>query len=77
MSHICMQPIVWLHLLQPDCDAFFSTSLQLLTWLVQELLTSGAADLGELLAVYCMERRNPLSSVAGVERVLVRVSDHA
>ncbi len=69
-----MLPAMPQHLLR-QAQCIGSVILQLLTWLIKELLASGAAaNLEQLLVVYCVERRNPLSAVAAIERVLVKVN---
>jgi hypothetical protein len=48
--------------------------LQVLHWLVRQLLSTGTtAQAEELLGQYCISRRNPLSTVAAVKEAIMQV----
>lgn len=76
---VCMTsfiPTVWWQWSQ-GCicpDLWCLLSVQVLLWMVQELLgSSNAMDLELLLIHYCVTRRNPLSSIATIEEALAMV----
>jgi hypothetical protein len=48
--------------------------LQVLHWLVRQLLSAGTtAQAEQLLGQYCISRRNPLSTVAAMKEAIIEV----